>query len=135
MLNNMGGNCGAEAANAVITDEGHNLQHPGTDCGAALPSKDPQLDKLYVPWHVSPARSAGDNETCIKHDLVAGRDVYGDSRPEGQRCTIGAVERDLEHHTLVALRKRPFYDLERPFRDILSTLGIERYPQPEYYEK
>ncbi|MGE0237279.1 MAG: hypothetical protein AB7F09_08205 [Parvibaculaceae bacterium] len=135
VLNNAGGNCRGEAADAVIEDMGNNLQHPGADCGAGLPSADPQLDTFYVPWHVSPARNAGDNETCIRHDLVAGRDVYGDSRPEGERCTIGAVERDLESHTLVALRKKPFYDLERPLRDILSTLGIERYPQPDYYEK
>lgn len=119
------GNCTNLDDTVNFQDLGHNIQFPSQDCGASFISADPALDTMYVPAVFSPARQAGNNKLCVNHDLVRARDVFGDARPEGDRCTIGAVERDLERRALHALR-----DPEgpvSPLRYYLSILGLERY--------
>lgn len=119
------GNCTNSGDNVNFQDLGHNIQFPLQDCDASFISADPVLDTMYVPAVFSPARQAGNNKLCVNHDLVRARDVFGDARPEGGRCTIGAVERDLERRALHALR-----DPEQPvspLRYYLSILGLERY--------
>ena len=77
------------------SDEGTNLQFPGTNCGASIPVARPNLDKLYLPVIGSPALGAGDNPTCVATP-VSGFDVYAKPRPQGQTCSIGAAEGDLD---------------------------------------
>lgn len=89
---NRGGNC--TAASRVL-NEGHNMQFPGRDCGAAVRVQDPLLDTFFVPAPQSPARRAGDLPTCLALP-VGGRDIFDDIRPQGTGCTIGAVEGTLE---------------------------------------
>jgi predicted outer membrane repeat protein len=125
VLNN-GRNCPDPEDNALVVDLGENIQFPGDDCGATITQADPALDSMYVPAMGSPARFAGDNKTCIEHELVAAKDVFGDSRPTGPRCTIGAIERDAERHALHALRSNREMSTS-PLWCYLSILGVERF--------
>ena len=95
-----GGNC----SGASIVDGGHNLQFPGTDCGASIRSADPQLDPAGLrdnggPTHTlallpgSPAIDAGDAAVCAAAP-VNNRDQRGFVRPGigHTNCSIGAYE-------------------------------------------
>ena len=96
VANNGGGNCAAPA-----TDQGSNLQYPGTTCGGGIASADPLLGTLalnapgFTQTHAiafdSPARDAGNNATC------ASVDQRGVTRPQptGGTCDIGAYEAQL----------------------------------------
>jgi hypothetical protein len=91
---------------ASVTDGGHNLQWPGTDCGSTIPSLDPLLDVAGLtdnggPTQTiallpgSPAINAGDPDVC-ENPPVNGVDQRGYVRPgsgHGQ-CSIGAYEAD-----------------------------------------
>jgi len=88
---NGGGNCRASAG--VITAFGPNLGYPDQTCGAGGLHADPALDADFRPSAASPARSSGAGLLCATHDLVLGRDVYGDARG-ATACTLGAVEAD-----------------------------------------
>ena len=100
------GNC----ANALATLKlaGANLQYPDAGCGATIPVADPSLDARFAPTMSSPARNAGSLAICAAHDLVDGRDLYGNPR-SGASCAIGAVEADLVN-------------------DLIRKVGAERFP-------
>jgi cysteine-rich repeat protein/predicted outer membrane repeat protein len=96
-----GGDCSGE-----ITDGGHNLQFPGTDCGWTIPTLDPRLDRAGLqdnggPTQTiallpgSPAINAGDAEVCA-NPPVNGGDQRGFARPGTghTECSIGAYEAD-----------------------------------------
>jgi predicted outer membrane repeat protein len=92
MSDNNGGNCESN----VVFDDGHNLQFPDARCGATIPVANPFLDTMFVPVPGSPALEHGDNPTCLRPPIRS-TDVYGQRRPQGDICTIGAVEGDIEH--------------------------------------
>jgi predicted outer membrane repeat protein len=96
---NSGGNCESH----IVFDDGHNLQFPDARCGATIPVADPFLDAMFVPIPGSPAPGHGDNPTCLRPPIFS-TDVYGQRRPQGDVCTIGAVEGDIEH---LITRRRP----------------------------
>jgi hypothetical protein len=88
----------------VITDGGHNLQWPGTDCGATIAALDPMLDPDGLQDNGgptptvalvagSPAIGAGDPEVCA-NPPVNGVDQRGYPRPSESttNCSIGAYE-------------------------------------------
>ena len=89
-----GAGCGPADRAAQYIDGGHNLQFPGNDCGSSIPSKDPQLDSMYIPIPLSPPTSAGDIATCTAFP-VSMHDVYSGIRPQGKSCTIGAAEGNI----------------------------------------
>jgi predicted outer membrane repeat protein len=91
--NNSGGNCRPGASGVV--DEGSNLQFPGTTCGAGIPVAAAVLDTFYAPIIGGAARARGNDKVCAA-DPVHGHDLYGEKRPQTDRCSIGAVEGDLE---------------------------------------
>lgn len=82
---------------AVITDGGTNLQFPGTDCGASIPSADPLLVPLgdnggpTQTMALNPGSPAIDaaTEICPPTPPV---DQRGITRPQGAACDIGAFE-------------------------------------------
>jgi cysteine-rich repeat protein len=89
-----------------ITDGGHNLQYPGTSCGATIQSLDPLLDPAGLtdnggPTQTiallpnSPAINAGDADVCA-NPPVNGIDQRGFARPASghTQCSIGAYEAD-----------------------------------------
>jgi predicted outer membrane repeat protein len=92
---NVGGNCGALPAGQALVHNGHNLQYPAGDCGAAVLTRDPQLSAYYAPSFGSPAYDAGENTLCVAAP-ISSRDVYGATRPQGASCAVGAVEGDLD---------------------------------------
>jgi len=100
-----GGTCAGPQA---VTDNGHNIQNPGTACGATMTSTDPKLDvpkpnpslTLLVtqsPKDDSPVIDAGDNAVCSAPP-VNNQDQGGGSRDKDgnndgfANCDIGAVE-------------------------------------------
>lgn len=90
------GNAPNCAASGTVAALGPNLQYPGSDCGTQIQSADPGLDGSYAPALLSAARDAGDLALCVSDPVVAGIDIYGNTRIRaGQVCSIGAVERDL----------------------------------------
>ena len=92
---NSGGNCAPPSgSNGVIAANGPNLQFPSSDC-PGITVADPTLDPLYSPVVGSPALAAADLNIC-KSDPVSARDVYGEPRPQGKGCTIGAVENAVD---------------------------------------
>lgn len=117
---NDGGNCVGDVA--AVANAGENIQFPDPSCGANIPVADPTLDDMFVPLIGSPARVAGDAATCMQHPLVAGRDVYGSYRPANEKCTIGAVEHDLERHAVRLLAQRR--ELPDKIRDFFTFLGV-----------
>jgi predicted outer membrane repeat protein len=98
IADNRGGNCSSDSviARAVYLDGGHNLQFPSTECGASIPADDPHLDTMYIPIVGSRALAGGDNQVCMA-DPINAKDVYGQRRPQGPVCTIGAAEGDIQH--------------------------------------
>jgi predicted outer membrane repeat protein len=111
VANNPDGNCASLGSRVV--DNGHNLQDRDASCGITIPMADPQLDdQFYVPHPLSPARRAGDNATCLAAPISA-RDVYGEMRPQGEKCTIGAVEGTVSRYALRHLRDTPEGRLDR----------------------
>lgn len=92
---NAGGNCGALPAGQTLTHNGHNVQYPGSACGAAVPTADPQLGAYYAPRFGSVAYAGGENALCVAAP-VSSRDVYGATRPQGAACALGGVEGDLD---------------------------------------
>lgn len=91
---NNGVNCAAQNG-VTVEDRGHNLQFPDASCGATIAVADPKLDSMFVPDYFSPAFQAGDNNVCLKPP-VNRHDVFGQPRPQGGICTIGAVEGELQ---------------------------------------
>ena len=91
---NDGANCTARTG-VAIEDGGHNLQFPDASCGPTIPVADAKLDSMFVPDYFSPAFQAGDNNICIAAP-VGRHDVFGQPRPQGGICTIGAVEGELQ---------------------------------------
>jgi uncharacterized repeat protein (TIGR01451 family) len=92
VASNPSGNC-----DGVITDNGHNLQFPGTTCGVGITEADPLLGPLQL-------NPPGNTET---HALLPGSpaidaitagcpppatDQRGVPRPQGAACDIGAYE-------------------------------------------
>ena len=84
-------------------DGGHNIQYPGTSCGATIISVDPKLGALannggltqtiaLLPG--SPAIDAGDNAICAASP-VSNVDQRGVARPFGAQCDIGAYEYNI----------------------------------------
>jgi len=114
--NNAGGNCSALPLGGVLAHNGHNLQHPGTDCGGAIASADPQLTPLYVPYFGSPAYAGGENAVCIAVP-ISSKDIYGAVRPQGATCAVGAVEGDIDPRSFRALVGR----LNERFRESLAA--------------
>lgn len=92
---NVGGNCGALPAGQALVHNGHNMQFPGSECGAAVLIGDPQLGAYYAPSFGSSAYAAGENTLCVAAP-ISSRDVYGATRPQGASCAVGAVEGDLD---------------------------------------
>ncbi len=87
-----------------ITDGGHNLQFPGSDCGDTIPSFDPLLDPVGLQNNGgptltialrpgSPAINAGDESVCAAAP-VNGLDQRGYVRhgTGSANCSIGAYE-------------------------------------------
>ncbi len=101
----VGDNC---AGIKPVTDNGHNLQNPGTSCGATIQTIDPKLDLpkpgpnfpnllTMSPKDESPAVDAGDNAVCeappVNKEDQTGSERPKDSNNDGQAiCDIGAVE-------------------------------------------
>lgn len=101
-----GGTCGGSKP---VTDNGHNLQDPGTACGAGIPTASADLDVpkpaggplvwllMQAPKAGSPAIDAGDNAVCDAPP-VNKKDAGDSSRPNDgdgdlqKECDIGAVE-------------------------------------------
>lgn len=95
IAHNAKGNC-----IALVIDGGHNLQYPGTSCGATIPVADPLLGPLasnggvtqtLAPLPGSPAIDAGDSATCPATDQRGWPRVNGDGFG-GAVCDIGAHE-------------------------------------------
>jgi hypothetical protein len=112
VANNTGdvtGQCALVGAGAV-TDGGNNLQFPGSDCGATIPSQNPVLGPLANnggPTQTmallagSPAVDAGSNGTCLATDQ------RGQARTDGNSdgtvvCDIGAYEAPAGINLVVA---------------------------------
>jgi predicted outer membrane repeat protein len=128
VLNNAGGNCSPILSPGTLVDGGSNLQFPGRDCGDAIRTADPVLDAFYVPVVDSPARFAGNNQVCVEDPLVRARDIFGESRPEGPRCTIGAIERDLHRLAMLSLRRQREGPGQDVARRMFDRLGLDRGP-------
>jgi predicted outer membrane repeat protein len=128
VLRNAGGNCTPIPSPGRLVDGGSNLQFPGRDCGDAIRVIDPVLDSFYVPVVDSPARFAGNNQACVEDPLVRARDIFGESRPEGPRCTIGAIERDLHRLAMLSLRRRREGPGQDVARRMFDRLGLGRGP-------
>jgi hypothetical protein len=94
-------------ATAALRMAGANLQYPGSACGATIASAEPSLDSRFKPTLTSPARASGTVATCATHDLVVGRDLYGEARGAAS-CSIGAVEADI-------------------LRDVVNKVGADRF--------
>jgi hypothetical protein len=73
-----------------VAADRHNLQFPDSTC-SDVPVADPVLDSYFVPDITGPAAGAGDLSTCATSPVNA-VDVYGQRRPRGASCSIGAVE-------------------------------------------
>jgi predicted outer membrane repeat protein len=89
--NNQRGGCGPAG---LFDDGGHNLQFPGSDCGASISVANPQLDPMWIPLANSPALGNGNVSVCVSPP-VNGRDVYGVGRPTAGLCATGAAEREV----------------------------------------
>jgi predicted outer membrane repeat protein len=92
---NSGGECAPPSgSDGEIVANGPNLQFPSSSC-PGITVADPTLDPLYSPVVGSPALAAADLNVC-KSDPVSARDVFGEPRPQGKGCTIGAVENAVD---------------------------------------
>lgn len=126
IVSNNDANCPPPQDLADVTGNAMNLQYPGAACGAAAATANPALDAMYVPALDSPARFAGETDVCLHQELVLAKDVFGESRDTGVRCTLGAVERNLERHALKALARQGELHAS-PIGRYLSILDIRRY--------
>src|SRR5262249_6993811 len=97
------GNAPGSNCSGTITNNGHNLQWPGTSCGNDLNSADPLLGPLannggptftHALPPGSPALDTGDAGACATAP-INNRDQRGRSRPQGAGCDIGAYENGL----------------------------------------
>lgn len=93
LVNNSGGGCVGVVGK--ISSSMTSIQHPGAACGAAIPSDDPALGSGFRPAFWSPARDKGDPAACMAEPVRA-MDLYGTKRLARGRCSIGAVEADIE---------------------------------------
>lgn len=84
-----------------LTDGGNNLQYPDTSCASSIPAKDPLLGppdnnggptQTLLPQNGSPALDSGNINVCAAAP-VNSQDQRGVSRPRGNGCDIGALER------------------------------------------
>jgi predicted outer membrane repeat protein len=100
VVNNAGGNC---ATGGTAQTFSASMQFPGSSCGSEMTTRDPYLDSMYAPVAGSPARSGGDLQTCLAAP-VSGRDFYGEPRPQGSSCSIGAVEGAIDRLVYRRLR-------------------------------
>jgi hypothetical protein len=99
----------------TVTDGGNNLQFPGSDCGASIPSVNPVLGPLVNnggPTQTmallagSPAVDAGSNGTCLATDQ------RGQARTDGNSdgtvvCDIGAYEAPAGINVVVVVAQVP----------------------------
>jgi predicted outer membrane repeat protein len=125
---NSGGNCApASGADGVIDADGPNLEFPSSSCPGATVA-DPTLDPLYSPVVGSPALAAADLHICIS-DPVLSRDVYGEPRPQGKGCTIGAVENAVDRLVFSRLLREcqevPEHLLDK-IREVVKRLWDEK---------
>ncbi len=88
--------CGPAVASSPYQSLGHNLQFPGSSCGADITSAYPALGLSYVPLFFSAALNAGDDVACAATP-ISRKDVYNVRRPLRTSCTIGAVEGNVSH--------------------------------------
>ena len=96
VANNSGGNCRRKKPGAPLLIEGSNIAYPADgSCPSGFYIADPQLDSLFVPLPMSPAFGAGDNKVCETTPIDA-KDFFGLPRPQASRCTLGAVEGELD---------------------------------------
>lgn len=84
------GNC-----QGSISAGGPNLQYPASTCGAAAVA-DPRLTDRLEPGSDSPAIGAGNTAACAS-PAVNKIDYYGTVRLASGTCSIGGVEKPLEH--------------------------------------
>jgi predicted outer membrane repeat protein len=99
-----GGNCFGDPN--PIVDQGGNLQHPGTTCGATIASADPLLDPAGLQDNGGPTKTIALQPGSPAIDAAVASncpptDQRGVSRPQGAGCDVGAFER--EGRTLTAL--------------------------------
>lgn len=120
--NNSGGNC--RPGRAGIVDDGSNLQFPDTSCGAGIKVAAALLDTFYAPIVGGPARAQGNDALCQGADVQA-RDLYGEKRPKSDRCSIGAVEGDLERLLKQRLAAKP----DKPDTPSCPPGSTGSYPQ------
>lgn len=92
----VGNGCGVGVSLAPFVDGGNNVQHPGTSCGASIPSAAPALGPYYVPLAWSPAINGGSDSVCTSAP-ISRKDFYNTMRPLATRCSIGAVEGSIAH--------------------------------------
>ncbi|HZT77128.1 MAG TPA: hypothetical protein VFA27_10750 [Vicinamibacterales bacterium] len=86
--------CGPANPAGPYEDQGNNLQYPANSCVASIAVGAPQFGPSYIPLPSSPAANAGNDAVCAASP-VAGRDIWGRTRPKGAHCTIGAAESDI----------------------------------------
>ena len=87
-----GGNC-----SGTMTDQGGNLQYPGTTCGATITSGDPLLDPAGLQDNGGPTKTIAlqSGSPAINAAVAANSpatDQRGVSRPQGAGYDIGAYE-------------------------------------------
>lgn len=125
---NSGPDCFLASGNrGVIVDGGSNLQFPNGTC-PGVPIRDPTLDPLYAPVVGSPALDGATLQVCVDGP-VQGRDVYGEPRPQGRGCSIGAVEGAVDRLVFDRLKRRGQEvprDLIQSLRDALSRFEQRR---------
>lgn len=92
---------GERNCTGAIVDGGSNLQYPGVTCGAGIRVGLPLLSPLMEPQFGSAALGAGDPGVCAS-PVVNNIDYYGQARPRGPACSIGAVEGKLEQPPILA---------------------------------
>ncbi len=123
VANNSGPNCARSpivARNVTLIDGGNNLQFPGASCGETIVSSDPRIDSYFVPHPESVARNAGNQSIC-DGQFVKNRDVYNEVRPQGLRCTIGAVEGTVERQAKRRLSRAQIDPEQSPGLHALQT--------------
>ena len=89
-----GAACGPMAPDVPIIDEGNNLQSGGNACGATIAVGSPRFGPSYIPLPGSPAAHGGNDAVCAAAP-VAGRDLWGEVRPNSGHCAIGAAESNI----------------------------------------
>ena len=128
LVANSGPDCFLASGNrGVIVDGGSNLQFPNGTC-PGMPIRDPTLDPLYAPVVGSPALDGATLQVCVDGP-VQGRDVYGEPRPQGRGCSIGAVEGAVDRLVYDRLKRRGHEvprDLIQSLRDALSRFEQQR---------